>query len=376
MTDELERRLMEALDAQTRPADDPALADALTDPSFARRAAEFESLDGWLREWETPAPSEAEFDAIARRIEQRLGESFDDTDFTQPPVFEDADARVRTLKGSVSSGSYSLSALTPPTAPAAGVTGPGPAVVLGEKRRASRVPVFLAAAAVVGLAVTAGVATMGSSEEPMMASAEMAAEAVSAAPASAPSQSLEGPVEWAEEEGQPLDPSEEPMAEPVAAEPEMDQGYALADGALVDTPGSSPEGARRARPRAVPADDSTVSGRGGSALGNDAFGGAPAGSAMATKAGGAAPPAATGSASDREASTGGETSLEDRLRACAGSSVPGRVSLRLTVAERRVTAVQVRSPSSLASQSACFVRALRDERFDGGPTLERTYRLR
>ena len=403
MTDELERRLMEALDAKARPADDPVLAEALGDPAFARKVAELESLDGWLREWETPAPSDDEFDALARRIEQRLGESFEDSDATQAPVFDDADARVRSMKGSASSGSYSLAALTGPAAtrtPSAASTDTGPGLVLGGKRPASRVPVFLAVAAMAGLAVTAGVATLSSSDEPMVASAGTTPAAMAPAEMAQPEMDrAAAPAPAAEFAPEPM--RREAIEESEAADSPADDAYgALALNDLALNEGSEseptmPEAPEATRGRSTPARMATADGRGGGGSADDVLMGLPSGSSMQSSSGGRAlggralggappskaPPTVVSAESNRAAASPreaapGATSLEDRLRACAGPEAPARLSVQLTVAEGRVTAVRVRNPSSLASQASCFVRALRDERFEGGPRLERTYRLR
>lgn len=84
----LSRRISDALNAEDGIAGDPDLAAVLAaDPSASLHAKHLARVGRWLAMWPVETPSESDFEALAAKIEARLGESFDD-DFSLPPEFE------------------------------------------------------------------------------------------------------------------------------------------------------------------------------------------------------------------------------------------------------------------------------------------------
>ena len=264
MKAELERRVHDLLDAGRIPLDDPeVLRVTRDDPSARAEVAALARTDRWLRDWSVPLP-EADFDAIAQRIEQRLDEPMRSLDATAPPVFDDPDARVRPFadRSASRSGEYTLESLAgavPARARArAQVTGSSPAVALGTRperpaqgSRPSAGP-WLAGAAVALLAAIGGVMTLQSAEEaPQMASVESARETRSSLaepslppiPAEAPAQLAPGSRSAPEDDWADEAPEEE------VAEQEM-RGRRAPAAAPVAVDGRT-EGAPRAAARSV-----------------------------------------------------------------------------------------------------------------------------
>lgn len=84
----LSRRISDALNSEDGIAGDPDLAAILaTDPKASVHAKHLARVGRWLAMWPVETPSEPDFEALAAKIDARLGESFED-DFSLPPEFE------------------------------------------------------------------------------------------------------------------------------------------------------------------------------------------------------------------------------------------------------------------------------------------------
>ena len=84
----LSRRISDALNSEDGVAGDPDLAAILAaEPQAAVHAKHLARVGRWLAMWPVETPSEPDFEALAAKIDARLGESFED-DFSLPPEFE------------------------------------------------------------------------------------------------------------------------------------------------------------------------------------------------------------------------------------------------------------------------------------------------
>ncbi len=94
MKEELMRRISAALDAPDGLAGDPALQTELrADADAAKYAKDLTRVGKWLATWPLPEPDDAAFEALASRIEQRLGDPLPTaSDPTALPTFDDDDA--------------------------------------------------------------------------------------------------------------------------------------------------------------------------------------------------------------------------------------------------------------------------------------------
>lgn len=110
MKDELMRRISTALDAEGGLASDPALqAELRTDPVASKYAKDVARVGKWLATWPLPEPDDAAFEALASRIEQRLGDSLPTaSDPTALPVFDDDDALRDATAGLLQSGEMTI----------------------------------------------------------------------------------------------------------------------------------------------------------------------------------------------------------------------------------------------------------------------------
>ena len=175
MSDDLERRIHEAIDA----GEDPQTtlrSDLEGNPRAAQIARELVTLNQWLTGWETPAPSEDALEAMAIRVEQRLNEDLAplDADPTEPPEFDDVTLAPPSYHDdSHTSGEFALAALaakaSQPPPPSTESLAPSPAelVSLPPAAGSAKAPraaksnegspmLWLAAAAIIGVVATGG----------------------------------------------------------------------------------------------------------------------------------------------------------------------------------------------------------------------------
>ncbi len=92
----LARRISDALSSDEGLGADAALMEQLSaDPAASRYARDVGRLDKWLASWPAATPSDAEFEAMAQRIEQGLKQLPTGLmqPFLSPPAFDDEDAR-------------------------------------------------------------------------------------------------------------------------------------------------------------------------------------------------------------------------------------------------------------------------------------------
>jgi len=360
----LEREIQKALDA----GEDPATS--LEDPEAKQLASEYAQLDRWLDEWPLPMPSDDAFEAIATRVEQRLDQAGeDDVDFTQPPVFEDADARLRPRDEAevVSSGEYDLgdlaaaaaaapaavAAASPPSpvvvSPAAGgsFASPPPAatakvVDLAERRRARAGLFAVAAAAAIGLGVT-GVFFLQGEAEPELAMAPAAEpQGATEERATAPASEDRASAHWASDDWEAeesasasegyamadLAPEELVEAEP-AAEPSAQAPGVVAAAARMEV---SP---RRTRARSGPRPPSMTPPRMMLARGL----GAATGGAADQLATMRATTSTTTASEERTKIARVERRTTPRVRACFGDTPPGRVTVQVRLDDGDVAGV-------------------------------------
>ena len=84
----LSRRISDALNSEDGIAGDPELGGLLAvQPEAMSHAKRLGRVGRWLAMWPLETPNDAEFEALASKIEARLGESFNE-DFTETPFFE------------------------------------------------------------------------------------------------------------------------------------------------------------------------------------------------------------------------------------------------------------------------------------------------
>jgi len=92
VNDELMRRISVALDSEDGITGDPELARLLAEsPEVAGYARHLARMNRWLASWPLEAPDDAALEALAARIEGRLGQAFSG-DFTRAPDFDDDDS--------------------------------------------------------------------------------------------------------------------------------------------------------------------------------------------------------------------------------------------------------------------------------------------
>ncbi|MBN8615452.1 MAG: hypothetical protein J0L92_32955, partial [Deltaproteobacteria bacterium] len=89
MNDELMRKISDAIDSEDGLAGDPELIALMAKaPEASRYAKHLSRLQRWVAAWPVREPSEAEFEAMAKAIDARLGDKFSG-DFTRAPDFEE-----------------------------------------------------------------------------------------------------------------------------------------------------------------------------------------------------------------------------------------------------------------------------------------------
>jgi hypothetical protein len=263
MSDELQRRVSAALDAQGRLDADPPLRELLArDPEAAAYARDLVRLSRLLRSWPVPMPSEDAFEALALRIEQRLDEPLPRApDPTAPPDFDDDTAKARAAPPAAASGGrFSLPSFAGAPIPKLDATAP-----LRRPRRGVRWIGGIAAAAAIGLGVFA-TTTLYRNGDSLSSAAPGAGDVgyASPSPAMAPSPALGGTVAAAEA---PV--PEARVAEPVAS-PSVSSGElwarAPAEGstdpivAVGARSGLGGRGATAAAPAARPRSDDVADG--------------------------------------------------------------------------------------------------------------------
>jgi hypothetical protein len=102
----LRRRVSDALAAHGSldGADDALRQEMARNPALAAYARDVAAIDDALRRWPSVMRSEAAWEGLAQRIEQRLGEApSEGLDVTAPPSFDDEDAR-RDVEGGTGGG--------------------------------------------------------------------------------------------------------------------------------------------------------------------------------------------------------------------------------------------------------------------------------
>ena len=95
IAEELGRRISDAMSSEKGLGGDADLGKILaSDKGASRYAKDLSRLDMWLASWPVPEPSDAAMEALATRIEQRLGETLPGaaSTFLGPPTFDDEDA--------------------------------------------------------------------------------------------------------------------------------------------------------------------------------------------------------------------------------------------------------------------------------------------
>lgn len=339
--EDLMRRISDALDAPGGIDADPELRAALAaDPEAARYAEDLiaigTSLEG-LR-----ARPEPDWSAMLAGIEARLDsdEALDDLDATAPPVFADEPRRERAT-----------------TAAAAAAPRAGAEVVDLAARRQSRRQVFalvggLAAAAAVGLGITAGLSMNDTAPAASggYAMEQAAAPVVAEVPAAAPAAPAPPPS------AEPLAMADQAEAEAPAwpAEPAPDPAPPLtATGAFAPEPAAAV-----ARGAARPMDRRTGSGGGAGGYGiggdlQDDWGGPAAGRAP----GGPSPTPSAGPT--RVEVVNALNAVADAVAACMTTTHEvAEVHVRVNGATGRVESVTVEPPFA-GAEAACIVRAVR-----------------
>lgn len=380
LNEELQRRISSALDAGDVDADEELAAMLADDEEAALYAADLAAIDealGGLRF--DPADEEPDWDAMVARIDERLEaeEALDDIgDPTAPPdlapepepeTAPQADAEPEEPHAPVMAASA-----------AAPEPSRGAVVSLAEERRKRRRLITavggLAAAAAVGLGITAGL-TMGADEP----AAEMAASPVSqeAAPVvAAADQAAEADMEMPA--AQPMPPADDQapaegwtnaLAE--ASEPEEEELPAAA----AATPGSSREARTRGRAPTRAADDVLLDGlgRGGGGAGGGAAPSPEPARALrrrtsrGRRSGGGARTASSSSGPtqpplDRVAAVQALRAVQPQVRRCMGERREvARVRVTVEGPTGRITDVSVEEPSD-GPEVSCVARVVRTAR--------------
>jgi hypothetical protein len=104
MNDELMRKISDAMDSEDGVAGDPELLKAMAEtPEAARYAKHLSRLQRWMAAWPVAEPSEADLEALAVKIEERLGEKFSG-DYTRAPDFEEDEELASVTSGLLHAG--------------------------------------------------------------------------------------------------------------------------------------------------------------------------------------------------------------------------------------------------------------------------------
>jgi hypothetical protein len=104
MNDDLMRRISDAMDSEDGVAGDPDLLKAMAEtPEASRYAKHLSRMQRWMAAWPVAEPSEAELEALATKIEERLGEKFSG-DYTRAPDFEEDEELASVTSGLLHAG--------------------------------------------------------------------------------------------------------------------------------------------------------------------------------------------------------------------------------------------------------------------------------
>lgn len=366
MSEDLERRIQQALDAGRAPHEDAELAAELeADPGARALASELQRLDAALRQWPQPARDEQAWEALAERIEGRLDEPLEPmADPTAPPAGDDLGVLEE------SSGTYERSSGAAPAAsdePALSevqATRSQPAPTQPAPRRGA-LPWGLAAAAaaVLGLGVAAA-SLLGSDGEDERVALAPAAGEPSTAPATggddaAPSAPSAEPEEGSAAEQTAADPQAIAEAQSDSAEQaEADEGSAERAAEV-----EAERRRRLARQRALP------SRRGGGSSGAGGASSAEPKTHQRPSSGGGL--AATPS---EEAIQRAMREVASKVKACAAEPETGP-AVRVTVRGSTGRVQQVKALGSLADteRGVCIERAVEHVRLPPFEHAEHTF---